>query len=139
MGCNHIIPFMLPSISSASLQPSPLLPPFQPHGLQPGGPSHPIPAVPGALCPIYQRSPTPYGQPQYSREPLSPSPGGKHYHGHVLCRGAGDWLHDGAGEATALLEQREACLGHIWGGGLLPSGSHFLLFDRSYGERHCYL
>lgn len=46
--------------------------------------------------------------------------------------GAG--LHDGAGEATALLEQGEARFGHVWCRGLLASGSHFLLFDRSYGR-----
>lgn len=48
--------------------------------------------------------------------------------------GAG--LHDGAGEATALLEQGEARFGHVWCGGLLSPGSHFLLFDRSYGKRN---
>lgn len=48
--------------------------------------------------------------------------------------GAG--LHDGAGEATALLEQGEASFGHVRRGGLLPPGSHFLLFDRSYRKRN---
>lgn len=50
--------------------------------------------------------------------------------------GAGSALHDGAGEATALLEQGQACLGHVGSGGLLSPRCHLLLPDRSCGQRN---
>jgi len=37
------------------------------------------------------------------------------------------YLHDGAGEATALLQQGDACLCHVRRRGLLGSGRHPLV------------
>lgn len=91
------------------------------------------------MCPTYQHQPTQPALGSFGTPRNSLSQGPAHYRGHVPCRGAGSWLHDGAGEATALLEQGEARFGHVWCRGLLPPGSHFLLSDRSYGERQCKL
>lgn len=73
------------------------------------------------------------------RKPLLPGPPSRDVDTTMVMSCAeelGAGLHDGAGEATALLEQGEACFGHVWCRCLLPPGSHFLLFDRSYGKRN---
>ena len=73
------------------------------------------------------------------RKPLLPGPASRDVYTTMVMSCAeelGAGLHDGAGEATALLEQGEARFGHVRCGGLLSPGSHFLLFDRSYGKRN---
>lgn len=73
------------------------------------------------------------------RKPLLPGPASRDVYATMVMSCAEELraaLHDGAGEAAALLEQGEARFGHVRRRGLLCSGSHFLLFDRSYRKRN---
>jgi len=143
------------SIPSSSSQPQTMPFSFQPLSQISVGPRHfsptaapqrraaawwsltPHPCSTGSCaCPRHQCSLGHFSTP---RKPLLPDPASRDVYTTLVMSCAeelGASLHDGAGEATALLEQREARFGHVRCGGLLSPGSHFLLFDRSYGKRN---